>query len=207
LFDFGTLALAVAASAATIFFAMERLRKPLVVQFNIWALTNIRISRESLNAARQAQGALDDPLHFLNQVALGATGENVHLIAISQVSVTPYPAIVVLTDDQRRFIFSTVSPETIRRRESRQPATILLGDNPMRVPVYPLDALNSSLFIADDLGALFTAETKQRFTGEQPPLPRVQRWYIYITNPPTTRLAGRRSYLRGRSVLRWVRQR
>jgi len=48
LFDFGTLALAVAASAATIFFAMERLRKPLVVQFNIWALTNIRISRESL---------------------------------------------------------------------------------------------------------------------------------------------------------------
>ncbi len=203
-YDFSTLALAVAALGATIFFALERLRRALIGQFSSWALTNIRLNRESLNVARQARVALDDPLHFLNQAALDATGENVHLIAISQVLVAPYPAIVVLADDQRRFIFSTVSPETIRRRENWQSAAALLGDNPNRVSAYPLDALNSSLFIADDLGALFAAETKTRFAGEQPPLPRVQRWFVYVVNPPTTHLAGRRSYLRGRSILRWA---
>jgi len=197
-YDFSTLALAVAALGATIFIAMERLRRALVTQFNSWALTHIRISRESLHITRQAQAALDDPLRLLNQAALDATGENVNLIAMPQTVHAPFPAIVTLADDRRRFIFTPIAPEIMRRRENRHRAVSLLNGEPGVVATYPLDALNSSLFIADDLAAIYTSEIKKRSAGDPCTLPRVQRWYLYVAQSPSDHMLDRRTYLRRR---------
>lgn len=197
-YDFSTLALSVAALGATIFIAIERLRRALVTQFNSWALTHIRLSRESLHISRQAQAALDDPLRVLNQAVLDATGENVNLIALPQAAQAPYPVIVTLADDRRRFIFTPVAPEIMRRRENRHRAVSLLNVEPGSVATYPLDALNSSLFIADDLAAIYAAELKKRSAGESPVLPRVQRWYLYVAPSPADHLPARRTYLRRR---------
>ena len=201
-YDFSLLALAVAALGATILIAMERLRRSLVTQFSSWALTNIQISRESLNVTRQTQVAWDDPLQFLGQAAFDATGESVQLRARSQVLTVPYPAIVAVSNDQRRFIFSPVAPEIIRRRENRQQVAGRWDTDPGTAHAHSLDALNSSLFIADDLNALYIAECRTRATNERQLLPRVQRWYVYVAPPPAAHLAGHKRYLRGRSILR-----
>lgn len=207
-YDFSTLALAVAALGAMIIIAMERLRRALVTQFNSWALTHIRLSREALHLTRQTQAGPDDPLRILNQAVLDATGENVNLIALPQAAHAPFPAIVALADDRRRFIFTPIAPEFMRRRENRRRAVSLLNAEPRRVIGHPLDALNSSLFIADDLAAIHAAEIRKRSAGEASRLPRAQRWYLYVAPSPDEYLPARRTYLRRRfSGLRAIQRR
>ncbi|HEY4721656.1 MAG TPA: hypothetical protein VII92_07415, partial [Anaerolineae bacterium] len=157
-----------------------------------------RLSREALHITRQAQAALDDPFRVLNQAVLDATGENVNLIALPQTVHTPFPAIVTLADDRRRFIFMPIAPEILRKRENRHRAVSLLNVEPGSVATYPLNALNSSLFIADDLAAIYAAEFKKRSAGESHVLPRVQRWYLYVAPSPGDHTLDRRTYLRRR---------
>jgi hypothetical protein len=51
---------------------------------------------------------------------------------------------------------------------------------------YPIDALNSTPFIVDDLSNAFS-HVLARHQAPRRPLPRTDRWYLYIARPRTSR--------------------
>lgn len=51
---------------------------------------------------------------------------------------------------------------------------------------YPIDALNSTPFIADDLSGAY-GYVLAHHQAPRRPLPRTDRWYLYLARPRTTR--------------------
>lgn len=64
-------------------------------------------------------------------------------------------------------------------------AQFLLGHS-TQVTTYPIDALNSTPFIADDLSSAF-GYLLTRFQVQRRPLPRTDCWYLYVARPKTSR--------------------
>jgi hypothetical protein len=54
------------------------------------------------------------------------------------------------------------------------------------ITAYPIDALNSTPFIVDDLSSAF-GYVLARHQAPRRPLPRTDRWYLYIVRPCTSR--------------------
>ena len=55
---------------------------------------------------------------------------------------------------------------------------------------YPIDALNCTPFIVDDLSSAF-AYVLERHQAPRRPLPRSDRWYLYIARPRPSRWTAR----------------
>ena len=63
-------------------------------------------------------------------------------------------------------------------------------DRATHLTAYPIDALNSTPFIVDDLSAAF-GYVLARYQAPRRPLPRTDRWYLYIARPRPSRWTAR----------------
>jgi hypothetical protein len=68
----------------------------------------------------------------------------------------------------------------------RHGLTQLLLGQATDLTAYPIDALNSAPFIVDDLSVAF-GYVLARHQAPRRPLPRTDRWYLYIARPRTSR--------------------
>jgi hypothetical protein len=69
----------------------------------------------------------------------------------------------------------------------RHGLTQLLLGRATDLTAYPIDALNSAPFIVDDLSSAF-GYVLARHQAPRRPLPRTDRWYLYIARPRASRL-------------------
>ena len=74
----------------------------------------------------------------------------------------------------------------MRASARRHGLTQLLLGHATDLTAYPIDALNSAPFIVDDLSAAFGYVLARHQTPRRP-LPRTDRWYLYIARPRTSR--------------------
>ena len=72
----------------------------------------------------------------------------------------------------------------------RHGLTQLLLGRATDLTAYPIDALNSTPFIVDDLSAAFNY-VLTRYQAPRRPLPRTDRWYLYIARPRPSRWPAR----------------
>ena len=68
--------------------------------------------------------------------------------------------------------------------------TQLLLGRATDLTAYPIDALNSTPFIVDDLSSAF-GYVMMRYQAPRRPLPRSDRWYLYIARPRPSRWTAR----------------
>jgi hypothetical protein len=74
----------------------------------------------------------------------------------------------------------------VRASARRHGLTQLLLGQATDLTAYPIDALNSTPFIVDDLSSAF-GYMLARHQAPRRPLPRTDRWYLYIARPRTSR--------------------
>ena len=92
------------------------------------------------------------------------------------------PLLAVTGPDQTRYLFSPIAPEPLRSLQRRHGLAQFVIGRSGRLDSYPLDALTSTPFIADDLrSALEYLAT--RYQVQWRPLPRADRWYLYVARP------------------------
>ena len=72
----------------------------------------------------------------------------------------------------------------------RHGLTQLLLGSAADLTAYPIDALNSTPFIVDDLSSAF-GYVLARYQAPRRPLPRSDRWYLYIARPGPSRWSSR----------------
>ena len=125
-------------------------------------------------------------LVLLEQAILDATGESVHLRLLPNGWLSSPPLLAVVDETRRRYLFSPLPPEQVRPlvRPNRL-AQFLLGDA-TDLTAYPIDAVTSTPFIADDLTDAF-GSVLARHQAQRRPLPRTDRWYLYRARPKTSR--------------------
>ena len=78
-------------------------------------------------------------------------------------------------------------PDQVRAVARRQGLAQLLLGQATDLTAYPIDALNSTPFIVDDLSSAF-GYVLTRYQAPRRPLPRTDRWYLYIARPRPSRL-------------------
>ena len=127
-----------------------------------------------------------DVLALLERSILGASGESAHVRLLPNGWVSSPPLIAVIDQQQTRYHFSPLPPEQVRASARRQGLTQLLLDRATDLTAYPIDALNSTPFIVDDLSAAF-GYVLARHQAPRRPLPRTDRWYLYVARPRTSR--------------------
>ena len=86
------------------------------------------------------------------------------------------------------YLFSPLPHEQVRASARRHGLTQLLLGHATDLTAYPIDALNSTLFIVDDLSAAF-GYVLARQQAPRRPLPRTDR-YLYVARPRTLRLSS-----------------
>jgi len=79
-----------------------------------------------------------------------------------------------------------VPPEQVRDSARRHGLTQLLLGQATDLTADPIDALNSTPFIVDDLSSAF-GYVLTRYQAPRRPLPRTGRWYLYIARPRASR--------------------
>ncbi len=174
---------------ACIWLGLAQLGRSIITEVRGVSLANLRIQHEAERVARRDKVVfrLDgDVLTLLDQAILDATGENVHVRLIANKLLLAPPMAAVTDELNVHYIFSPVPPDQMRAlRRHHQLAQFIFGRTGS-VTAYPLDALNSTPFIADDLCAAF-AYLMTRFQTPRRPLPRTDRWYIYVAQPQRSR--------------------
>ncbi len=88
--------------------------------------------------------------------------------------------------DQTRYIFSPTPPDQVQAIARRQGLAQLLLGQATDLTAYPIDALNSTFFIADDLSGAYGYVLARHQAPRRPP-PRTDRWYLYLARPKTSR--------------------
>ena len=126
-------------------------------------------------------------LTLLEQAILDASGESVHVRLVPNGWVSSPPLMAVIDQQQTRYLFSPLPPEQVRASARRHGLTQLLLGQATDLTAYPIDALNSTPFIVDDLSSAF-GYVLARHQAPRRPLPRTDRWYLYIARPRTSRL-------------------
>lgn len=125
---------------------------------------------------------------LLAQTILDATGASVPVRLLADGLLFAPPLLAVTAPDHTRYIFSPVAPEQLRAHQRRHPLAQFVISHTGRLESYPLDALTSTPFIADDLrSALEYLAT--RYQVQRRPLPRTDRWYLYVAHPQPARRA------------------
>ncbi len=127
-----------------------------------------------------------DVLSLLEQAILDTSGESVHVRLLPNGWLSSPPMLAVVDAEQTRYIFSPTPPDQVQDIARRHGLTQLLLGRATDLTAYPIDALNSTPFIVDDLSSAF-GYVLARYQAPRRPLPRTDRWYLYIARPRTSR--------------------
>jgi hypothetical protein len=173
-----------------IWFGLSRLGRIITHEIHTVSLANLRLQHEAERLARREKvvfRADSDVLTLLEQAILDASGESVHMRLLPNGWLSSPPLLAVVDAEGTRYIFSPASPEQVQDSARRHGLTQLLLGRATDLTAYPIDALNSTPFIADDLSAAF-GYVLTRYQAPRRPLPRTDRWYLYIARPRASRL-------------------
>lgn len=199
--------------------SLLRLARVIAVGQHQLALLLVRLQRTSerpqvIEAAQTDRAVNESVLALLNQAGLDGAGQPLQIERVVRVSVQPRPAIITLgragsqptlivfTPLDRKVFRARLAADTLYPDQTFADAT----DYPLarlRAALddgrsYPLDALNSGLFIADDLAAAY-AWLAADIPVALRTLPRVARWQMWVAplpRPTLTVQAGWRRRLR-----------
>lgn len=172
-----------------IWFGLSRLGRSITNEIRTVSLATLRLQHEAERLDRREKVAFradSDVLVLLEQAILDATGESVHLRLLPNGWLSSPPLLVVVDETRARYLFSPLPPEQVRplARPNRL-AQSLLGEA-TDLTAYPIDAVTSTPFIADDLTDAFGSVLARHQTRRRP-LPRTDRWYLYVARPKTSR--------------------
>jgi hypothetical protein len=173
-----------------IWFGLARLGRAITHEIHTVSLANLRLQHEAERIDRREKvvfRADSDVLTLLEQAILDASGENVHVRLLPNGWLSSPPLLAVVDAEQTRYLFSPASPDQVQDSARRHGLTQLLLGQATDLTAYPIDALNSTPFIADDLSAAF-GYVLTRYQAPRRPLPRTDRWYLYIARPRTSHL-------------------
>lgn len=142
-------------------------------------------------------------LAVLNQAGLDASGQPLQIERVLKVSANPAPAIVALSHDGQRLAFVMFTPLERKVFTARLESADAIADrafaDAMAYPLdrlreaidegqsYTLDALNSGLFVADDLAAVYAYLAADLPVAVRT-LPRTARWQMFIAPLPRNTL-------------------
>ena len=173
-----------------IWLGLSRLSRAITGEIHTASLATLRLQHEAERLARREKvvfRADADVLSLLEQAILDASGESVHVRLLSNGWVSSPPLMAVIDADQTRYLFSPLPPDQVRASARRHGLTQLLLGHATDLTAYPIDALNSTPFIVDDLSSAF-GYVLARHQAPRRPLPRTDRWYLYIARPRTSRM-------------------
>jgi hypothetical protein len=168
-----------------IWLGLSRLSRGITGEIHTASLATLRLQHEAERLARREKvvfRADADVLALLEQAILDASGESVHVRLVPNGWVTSPPLMAVIDAVQTRYLFSPLPPEQVRASARRHGLTQLLLGQATDLTAYPIDALNSTPFIVDDLRNAF-GYVLARHQAPRRPLPRTDRWYLYIARP------------------------
>jgi hypothetical protein len=191
-----------------IWFGLSRLGRTITHEIHTVSLANLRLQHEAERIARREKvvfRADSDVLTLLEQAILDTSGESVHVRLLPNGWLSSPPLLAVVDAEQTRYLFSPASPEQVQDSARRHGLTQLLLGRATDLTAYPIDALNSTPFIVDDLSAAF-GYVLVRYQAPRRPLPRTDRWYLYIARPHTSRLPSwfERRVRQSGLLRRWV---
>lgn len=138
-----------------IWFGLSRLGRAITGEIRTVSLATLRLQHEAERLARREKmtfRADADMLSLLEQAILDASGESVQLRLLPNGWLAAPPMMAVVDADQTRYIFSPLPPDQLRAIAHRQGLAQSLLGHATDLTAYPIDALNSTPFIADDLG-------------------------------------------------------
>lgn len=142
-------------------------------------------------------------LALLNQAGLDASGQPLQIERVLKVSANPAPAIVALGHGGQRTAFVVFTPLERKAFKARLESADAITDRAfadaaaypldrLREAIdegqpYPLDALNSGLFVADDLAAAYAFLANDLPVAVRT-LPRAARWQMWVAPLPRNTL-------------------
>jgi hypothetical protein len=173
-----------------IWFGLARLGRAITNEIHTVSLANLRLQHEAERIDRREKvtfRADSDVLTLLEQAILDASGECVHVRLLPNGWLSSPSLLAVVDAEQTRYLFSPAAPDQVQDSARRHGLTQLLLGRSTDLTAYPIDALNSTPFIVDDLSAAFNY-VLVRYQAPRRPLPRTDRWYLYIARPHTSRL-------------------
>ncbi len=173
----------------SIWFGLVQVGRMITREIRTVSLANLRLQYEADRIARQGKVLFrsdTDVLRLLEQAILDMTGLTVHLQWLAD-GLLLSPLILTVTDpNQTRYIFSPVAPDQLRALQRRHGLAQFVIGRAGRLESYPLDALTSTPFIADDLrNALEYLTIRYQVQRRLPP--RADRWYLYVARPQPAR--------------------
>jgi hypothetical protein len=169
--------------------AVLRVGRMITREIRIVSLANLRLQYEAERIARHDKAQLrsdTDVLALLAQTILDATGASVPVRLLANGLLLSPPLLAVTGPDQTRYLFSPVAPEQLRALQRGHGLAQFVIGRSGRLQSFPLDALTSTPFIADDLrSALEYLAT--RYQIQWRPLPPADRWHLYVARPQPAR--------------------
>ena len=172
-----------------IWFGLSRLSHAITTEIRTVSLATLRLQHEAERLARREKMAFradSDVLALLEQVILDASGESVQVRLLPNGWLSSPPLLAVVDQTQTRYLFSPLPPDQVKALARRHGLTQFLLGQATDLTAYPIDAVTSTPFIADDLSDAF-GSVLARHQTQRRPLPRTDRWYLYITRPKTSR--------------------
>ncbi len=172
-----------------IWLGLSRLSRAITSELRTMSLATLRLWHEAERIDRREKvvfRADSDVLSLLEQAILDATGENVRVHLLPHGWLASPPLMAVVDADQTRYIFSPTPPDQVQAIARRQGLAQLLLGRATDLTAYPIDALNSTPCIADDLSGAY-GYVLARHQAPRRPLPRTDRWYLYLARPRASR--------------------
>ena len=156
--NIGGLILGLVILGLIIWLGLARLSRAITGEIHTTSLATLRLQHEAERLARRDKVAFRadaDVLSLLEQAILDASGESVHVRLLPNGWLVSPPMMAVMDQQQTRYIFSPTPPEQVRAVARRQGLAQLLLGQATDLTAYPIDALNSTPFIVDDLSSAF----------------------------------------------------
>lgn len=187
--NIGGLVLGLVVLGLFIWFGLSRLGRSITNEIRTVSLATLRLQHEAERLDRREKVAFradSDVLALLEQASLDASGESVHLRLLPNGWLSSPPLLAVVDQNQTRYIFSPLPPDQVKTLARHQGLAQFLLGQATDLTAYPIDAVTSTPFIADDLTDAF-GSVLARHQTQRRPLPRTDRWYLYIARPRTSR--------------------
>ncbi len=185
----GGFVLGLAVLGLIIWISLTRLSCAITNEIRTESLATLRMQHEAERIERHEKvlfRADSDVLSLLEQAILDATSEIVSVHLLPHGWLASPPLMAVIDQEQARYIFSPTPPNQVQAIARRQGLAQLLLGQATDLTAYPIDALNSTPFIADDLSGAY-GYVLARHQAPRRPLPRTDRWYLYLARPKASR--------------------
>jgi len=187
--NIGGLVLGLVVLGLFIWFGLSRLGRSITNEIRTVSLATLRLQHEAERLDRREKVAFrtdSDVLALLEQASLDASGESVHLRLLPNGWLSSPPLLAVVDQNQTRYIFSPLPPDQVKALARRNGLTQFLLGQATDLTAYSIDAVTSTPFITDDLTDAF-GSVLARHQTQRRPLPRTDRWYLYIARPRVSR--------------------